>query len=200
MFTHKSFEVFDIVGLEARMTAIRSTIQPIFSEIGEKLVGDLQTIFPDEAFYLHIAQHRRRTTHAPENTWSAISTQKRGYKMEAHYQLGIWQDYVFLYLSIIDQPKKQQKYAQCWQELLTTAQLPGDFVLSKDHTKAEFFQLDELPNALERLGKVKKAELEVGKIWPASRFDGQHDEEIEGEIREALRQLSSIYRQLMEVK
>jgi uncharacterized protein YktB (UPF0637 family) len=37
---------------------------------------------------LYIAQHRRRTRYAPENTWSAISDNKRGYKSQAHLQLG----------------------------------------------------------------------------------------------------------------
>ena len=51
MFTQKSFEIFSIDGLEARMAEIRSEIQPVFSEIG------------------HISQHRRSTAIAPENTW-----------------------------------------------------------------------------------------------------------------------------------
>ena len=37
MFRKKSFEVFDIEGLEARMQAVRSEIQPVFMEIGEVL-------------------------------------------------------------------------------------------------------------------------------------------------------------------
>lgn len=37
MFTQKSFEIFKIEGLEPRMTEIRSEIQPVFSEIGQKV-------------------------------------------------------------------------------------------------------------------------------------------------------------------
>ena len=92
MFTQKSFEIFKIEGLEPRMTEIRSEIQPVFSEIGQKLLTELSVKIPNQEFYFHIAQHRRRTANAPENTWSAISTKVRGYKMEAHFQLGIWED------------------------------------------------------------------------------------------------------------
>ncbi len=98
MFRKESFEIFDIEGLEMRMQGVRAEIQPIFMEIGEQLKERISQAFPEQEFYLHIAQHRRRTSNAPENTWSAIGTQKRGYKMEPHFQLGIWQDYVFLYL------------------------------------------------------------------------------------------------------
>ncbi|ETD03748.1 hypothetical protein N568_0111695 [Lactococcus garvieae TRF1] len=104
MFRKESFEIFDIEGLEMRMQGVRAEIQPIFMEIGEQLKERISQAFPEQEFYLHIAQHRRRTSNAPENTWSAIGTQKRGYKMEPHFQLGIWQDYVFLYLSIIVSP------------------------------------------------------------------------------------------------
>ncbi len=41
MFTQKSFEIFKIEGLEPRMTEIRSEIQPVFSEIGQKLLTEL---------------------------------------------------------------------------------------------------------------------------------------------------------------
>ena len=41
MFTQKSFEIFSIDGLEARMAEIRSEIQPVFSEIGQKLLTEL---------------------------------------------------------------------------------------------------------------------------------------------------------------
>ena len=98
MFTQKSFEIFKIEGLEPRMTKIRSEIQPVFSEIGQKLLTELSVKIPNQEFYFHIAQHRRRTANAPENTWSAISTKARGYKMEAHFKLGIWEGYVFIYL------------------------------------------------------------------------------------------------------
>lgn len=156
MFTQKSFEIFKIEGLEPRMTEIRSEIQPVFSEIGQKLLTELSVKIPNQEFYFHIAQHRRRTANAPENTWSAISTKVRGYKMEAHFQLGIWEDYVFIYLSMIDQPKKQKEYANLLTNLSVEKLLTEDYVISKDHTKAETYPLSAFREAAERLGKVKK--------------------------------------------
>ena len=199
MFTQKSFEIFSIDGLEARMSEIRSEIQPIFSEIGQKLLTELSAKISNQEFYFHIAQHRRRTANAPENTWSAISTKARGYKMEAHFQLGIWEDYVFIYLSMIDQPKKQKEYAELLTNLSVEKMLTEDFIISKDHTKAEVFPLSAFSEAAERLGKVKKSELEIGRLWSKERFDGKEDSKILAEMLETIDQLLPIYQKLMEV-
>ena len=199
MFTQKSFEIFSIDGLEARMAEIRSEIQPVFSEIGQKLLTELSAKISNQEFYFHIAQHRRRTANAPENTWSAISTKARGYKMEAHFQLGIWEDYVFIYLSMIDQPKKQKEYAELLTNLSVEKMLTEDFIISKDHTKSEVFTLSAFSEAAERLGKVKKSELEIGRLWPKERFDGKEDSKILAEMLETIDQLLPIYQKLMEV-
>ena len=199
MFTQNHFEIFSIDGLEARMAEIRSEIQPVFSEIGQKLLTKLSAKISNQEFYFHIAQHRRRTANAPENTWSAISTKARGYKMKAHFQLGIWEDYVFIYLSMIDQPKKQKEYAELLTNLSVEKMLTEDFIISKDHTKAEVFPLSAFSEAAERLGKVKKSELEIGRLWSKERFDGKEDSKILAEMLETIDQLLPIYQKLMEV-
>ncbi|GBG96214.1 DUF1054 family protein [Lactococcus termiticola] len=195
MFTEKSFQVFDIEGLEPRMEAIRAEIQPVFSEIGEILRGQLAEALPEMDFYLHIAQHRRRTAYAPDSTWSAISTQKRGYKMEACWTLGIWKDHVFLYLSMIDQPKAKEAYA----ELLSKTAIKGDFAISKDHTQNTVFGMEELAVALERFQKVKKSEFEIGRIWPAATFVEKPADELLQEMQATLTDLLPIYKKLLEV-
>lgn len=195
MFRKESFEIFDIEGLEMRMQGVRAEIQPIFMDIGEQLKERVNQSFPEQEFYLHIAQHRRRTSNAPENTWSAIGTQKRGYKMEPHFQLGIWKDYVFIYLSVIDQPKGQAIYAQ---KMSSKIALPKDFVLSKDHTKPEFYENNHFEEFVTRLKNVKKSELEIGRVWQAERFDGQQDDVILQEMLETIDDLLPIYEKIME--
>ena len=193
MFNKNSFNVFKIEGLEPRMTAIKADIQPIFQSLGEQFLSLLTERYPKEDFYLHIAQHIRRTANAPENTWSAISTQKRGYKMEVHFQLGIWENYVFLYLSMIDQPKDKLLYA----EKLQGVKLPEDFVVSNDHTKPEFFDASEFSKVLTRFSKVKKAELEFGRIWSTQDFEENTNEKMINEMVDTLTQLLPFYEKLM---
>lgn len=168
MFTEKSFDVFQIEGLDERMAAIRSEIQPIFQELNEYFKIELAPEINDE-LYIHIAQHRRRSVHPPENTWSAISRKKRGYKMEAHFQLGIFPEYVFMWLSIIDQPKGKEEMAE---RLLAHSEwwhdLPADMMLNKDHTISDYEPLtpDSMEKVLQRLQKVKKSELQIGRVIP----------------------------------
>lgn len=166
MFTEKDFEVFTIDGLDPRMSEIRSKIQPKFQELddyfAEKLGEELGT-----EFFVHIAQHRRRTVYPPENTWSALSQKKRGYKMEAHFQLGIWEDYLFMWLSLIDNPKNEKEIAQAFldnQELFE--QLDDDFYLSIDHTQPmiERLQDADLEKHLTRFRDVKKGEFQIGRV------------------------------------
>ncbi|WP_429951191.1 DUF1054 domain-containing protein [Enterococcus sp. AZ101] len=166
MFTEKDFDVFTIEGLDPRMTGIRSTIQPKFQQLdnyfAEKLGEKLET-----EFFVHIAQHRRRTVYPPENTWSALSQKKRGYKMEAHFQLGIWPEYLFMWLSLIDNPKDEKEIAQAFLENPALfEQLNDDFYLSIDHTQPEIERLKEanLEKQLTRFRDVKKGEFQIGRI------------------------------------
>ncbi|MEI5994228.1 DUF1054 domain-containing protein [Candidatus Enterococcus mansonii] len=166
MFTEKDFDVFTIEGLEPRMAGIRSEIQPKFQDLddyfAEKLGEQLET-----DFFVHIAQHRRRTVYPPENTWSALSQKKRGYKMEAHFQLGIWPDYLFMWLSLIDNPKNEKEIAQAFLENQGLfEQLEDDFYLSIDHTQPEIERLSEadLEKQLTRFRDIKKGEFQIGRI------------------------------------
>lgn len=166
MFTQESFEVFDIAGLDKRMEAIRNEIQPVFKTIDETIKKELEKEL-EETLYIHIAQHRRRSVYPPENTWSAISSKKSGYKMEPHFQLGIWPEYVFMYLSIIDKPpRKEQMAQQLLQNNLLLTQLPKDTVINTDHTKNryEFMVETNVKQALKRLRDVKKGEFQIGRI------------------------------------
>ncbi|MDR1568527.1 MAG: DUF1054 domain-containing protein [Streptococcaceae bacterium] len=202
MFDLSSFKVFEIDGLKPRLDAIRCQIQPDFQTIGEKLceLVNQATLKPS---YLHIAQHRRRTTHAPENTWCAISTQKRGYKMEPHFQLGIWQDYVFIYLSMIDQPKGQKAYAKYLLEhQVMFDELSNDFVYSINHTVKDFFPLENIgiESALKRLEQVKKSEFEVGKVYQREIFELKKEQEILNDFSKTITALLPIYQDLMNVR
>jgi uncharacterized protein YktB (UPF0637 family) len=123
----------------------------------------------NDELFIHIAQHRRRSVHPPENTWSAISRKKRGYKMEAHFQLGIFPEYVFMWLSLIDQPKGKEEMAE---RLLEHPEwwnnLPEDMVINTDHTICAYEPLttESMEKALQRLKKVKKSELQIGRVIP----------------------------------
>jgi len=168
-FDQNDFDAFTIDGLDDRMNAIRERIQPKFKIIGEELTSDLSALLGNE-MYLHIARHARRTKNPPNDTWLAISTSKRGYKSHPHFQVGLWDDRLFIWLAYIyELPRKKEiaeKFIQTFDEFKN---LSSDLSVSLDHTKKENFSLNELTfDNLERFRDVKKAEFLIGRVFQSN--------------------------------
>lgn len=197
MFNEEDFAVFAVEGLDERMQAIRERIQPKFQELNEYFVRQLNPVLNVD-FVIHIAQHRRRTIYAPENTWSALSQKRRGYKMEAHFQLGIFPEYIFMWLSLIDAPKNKAEIAQLFldkQELFH--QLSEDFYVSLDHTQSFVQPLKEvdLEKALLRFRDVKKGEFQIGRILKRDDLRLAQPENARDYMLDTYQQLIPLYRQ-----
>ncbi|WP_156290470.1 YktB family protein [Oceanobacillus salinisoli] len=167
-FVKEDFETFSIDGLDERMEAIQTRIQPKFQVIGSELADYLSTNLGNEV-YLHIAKHARRTVNPPKDTWLAIANNKRGYKKHPHFQLGLFDDHIFIWLAFIyELPNKKDIAQTLLDHYEDIHRLPDDFVISLDHTKKESFPLAELDvKHLERFRDVKKAEFLIGRHLPA---------------------------------
>jgi uncharacterized protein YktB (UPF0637 family) len=165
-FTKHDFDTFNIEGLEARMQAIEERIRPKFRIIGQSLTDDLSASLGREMF-LHIAKHARRTVNPPKDTWLAIASNKRGYKQHPHFQIGLFDDHVFIWLAFIYELPNKTEIAKTFLKNLPTIKktVPNDFVVSLDHTKKEAISMEEidLKAALERFRDVKKAEFLIGR-------------------------------------
>lgn len=163
-FEQKDFDTFLIDGLGARMEAIQTRIQPKFQEIGTELTNDLSMKLGNEV-YLHIARHARRTVNPPNDTWLAIADNKRGYKQHPHFQVGLFDDHLFIWLALIYELPNKQNIAKAFLENYDDIkQLPKDFVVSLDHMKKDSIPLGELEEAhLKRFRDVKKAEFLIGR-------------------------------------
>ncbi|WP_199617752.1 YktB family protein [Paenibacillus alkalitolerans] len=173
-FTSEDFDVFHIQGLEERMAAIRERIQPKFKAIGETVANGLAVPAGSE-MCLHIAKHARRSVNPPKDTWLAIAANKRGYKQHPHFQIGLFDDHVFVWLAFIyELPDKVNIANRFLDEIDTVAKtIPPDFVLSFDHMKKDAVSMERLGEeglvkSIERFRDVKKAELLIGRhIAPA---------------------------------
>ncbi|NBJ70758.1 MULTISPECIES: DUF1054 domain-containing protein [Clostridia] len=163
-FEKADFDTFSIDGLENRMKAIQTRIQPKFQEIGNELVDHLATQLGNEMF-LHIAKHARRTVNPPKDTWLAVANNKRGYKKHPHFQVGVFDDHVFVWLALIYELDHKSAIAQTFLDHFEQLkQLPESFVFSLDHTKKDAKPLQELNRQdLERFRDVKKAEFLIGQ-------------------------------------
>jgi len=162
-FTQNDFKTFEIDGLKERMDAIQKRIQPKFAEIGSDLVDYLSAQLGNE-MYLHIAKHARRTVNPPDDTWLAIGDNKRGYKMHPHFQVGLFDDHLFMWMACIYELNGKSKIAKSYMEHFDELKnLPSQFVISMDHMKKGAFPLAELEMShLERFRDVKKAEFLIG--------------------------------------
>lgn len=168
-FSPSDFETFTIEGLDGRMEAIRDRIQPKFRTIGEQLISDVAMHSGTEMF-LHIAKHARRTINPPKDTWLAIGPNKRGYKSLPHFQVGLFDDHVFIWLAFIYEVANKRSIAQTMlddQKQLRSI-IPNDYVLSMDHMKKDAIHIGdlnetEMVDKLTRFRDIKSAEWLVGR-------------------------------------
>lgn len=166
-FSKSDFKIFQIDGLEARMKEIQSHIQPKFKAIGDILLDDMNALIGSE-MHVHIARHARRTVNPPNDTWMAFAGNKRGYKKHPHFQIGMWDDHLFMWLAFIYELPNKVKIAENFiREQDAFSDLPNDFMVSLDHMKKDATALLEidLDKALERFRTVKKAEFLIGRTF-----------------------------------
>lgn len=195
-FTSSDFDVFQLQGLEERMQGIQTKIQPKFRAIGERLTGELELRSGNE-MYLHIAKHARRKVNPPKDTWLAICDNKRGYKAHPHFQLGLFDDHLFIWLALIyEVPNKKNIAANLLNHLdEVIAAVPQDYVLSMDHMKKGCASTGDMTEedwqtSLVRFRDVQKAELLIGRHL-------QSDDKLLLDGEALLAYATSTYEQLM---
>ncbi|WP_270181728.1 YktB family protein [Alkalihalobacillus sp. CinArs1] len=166
-FTSTDFKTFDIEGLEPRMEAIQQRIQPKFEEISKEVKRDLEALVGNE-MYLHIARHLRRTKNPPADTWMAFAHNNRGYKKHPHFQIGLFDDHVFVWLAYIyELPGKKDMASMMLSNIDRLKEtIPSSYMVSTDHTKksaSKSIQEVDLEEVLTRFRDVKKGEFLVGR-------------------------------------
>ncbi len=195
-FTAKDFKIMNIEGLTARMEGIQTEIQPKFQALGQTLTDYLSLKLGDE-MHLHIARHARRSVNPPESTWFAISSDKRGYKKHPHFQVGLYDDYLFVWLAFIYENQNRINItSQFLNNLALFKKLPQDYVLSKDHTVKKTYPLhsSELEQALMRFKDIKKGEFLVGKKFSATDQLLANGTELERQIKVVFASLLPLYK------
>ncbi|MBC6314109.1 YktB family protein [Listeria grandensis] len=201
-FTKKDFKAMQAPGLEKRMEAIQTQIQPKFREIGDGLATYLSAKTGDKMF-LHVARHARRSVNPPESTWLAVAGNKRGYKKHPHFQVGIWDEYVFIWLAFIYETENRAIVVHNFLENLDQLEkLPADFSISLDHTEkpTSLVQNTNLTKALERFRDVKKGEFMVGRIFKPGDDTLKNDARFTKALEETIDLLLPLYNMSFEMQ
>lgn len=197
MFEETDFNVFEDLTLTGRLTRIRRDLDPKFEQAGAVLLQRAQTVgLP--ALHLHIAKHARRHKNPPVDTWLALSTNPRGYKMLPHIELGFWDDRLFLWLAVLQEGKGATRDLSA----LTSAVLALDpsFEVSGDHTDqfgAQPLTAASLAHQTTRFQTVKRGEWLLGKTYLRTDPLWQTPDALWADILQRFDQLLPIYRQLV---
>jgi uncharacterized protein YktB (UPF0637 family) len=172
-FAPNDFATFKIDGLENRMSAIKERIQPKFKVLGDMLCNETAMLAGNE-MYLHIARHARRKVNAPKDTWLAICDNKRGYKQHPHFQVGLFDDHVFVWFALIYELPHKKAIAESYLRQLKKIKklIPKDYVISFDHMQKESVAAGKLSekewrHGLERFRDIQKVELLIGRHFLA---------------------------------
>jgi len=167
-FTQEDFDVFTVDGLDQRMEGIITHIRPKFETLASHFTPFLESLLGNEMFP-HIAKHARRTVNPPKDTWVAFSSNKRGYKMAPHFQIGLFESHLFVWFAIIYEAPMKGLFAEKMLDNLKQIkqQIPADYVWSWDHMSPEAYphgtlNQEDLTKAFTRLKEVKKAEVLCG--------------------------------------
>jgi uncharacterized protein YktB (UPF0637 family) len=87
-FPEAVFAVFAIPTFAERMAALRAEVTPRLDALGTALAPALAAA-AGHPLYVHVAQHRRRRVHPPDETWVAWGRSARGYKAFVHFEAGV---------------------------------------------------------------------------------------------------------------
>ncbi|XJS09897.1 DUF1054 family protein [Aerococcaceae bacterium WGS1372] len=201
LFDQASFAVFEVDGVDRRMEAVKTIIQPSFNYYGnfvaDYLVSELKV---EDKPYVHIAKHLRRTVYPVESTWCAIGGDKRGYKKYPHFQIGMNDEYLFYTLTFIDNIEHKKEIAKAYKENLDLfADLSSDYIIISDHTKLDyqFSMAMDLSAYFDKFTKVKKAELMVGRIIKREDSPLENQEAYESWLGETTHDLLPLYKLAM---
>jgi uncharacterized protein YktB (UPF0637 family) len=192
------FDLFSIDGLEKRMNALESLVQPKFEKLGRHFADQLSAHGSDE-FFPHVARHLRRTVNPPTDSWVAVAPSKRGYKALPHFQIGLWQTHLFIIIAVIyENPDKKGIAERLENKMNVLTSLPDSYMVSGDHMKPDAIHIPEtgkegLKKLLTRLQTVKKAEFLVGRHLSREAAIRMTTDEFIAFAEETVDQLLSVY-------
>ncbi|RRG17548.1 DUF1054 family protein [Weissella viridescens] len=200
MFTNQDFNIFKAPTLSERMTLIQQQIDPKFEEFAQRALPILNQ--DGQTWYAHVAKHLRRTVYPPDNTWVAFAPNKRGYKMVPHFELGLWEDCLYLYLSFLENLKSDAQQQARWTERLSNQKsaflaLPETFVISPDHMEPAVLALNatNFETTVTQFGQKKHTEFSVGvRIEKGDARFGTPA--LDDALCDALKQLQTVYERI----
>ncbi|AVL00279.1 DUF1054 family protein [Pediococcus inopinatus] len=194
MFSDQLFSVFDESDVEKRLALIREQVDPYFEEIGQQVMPILNQ--DGHEYRAFIAKHARRHINPPMNTWVAFAERKRGYKMIPHYEVGVWDDRLFVWLAFETNIKERKEIiGKLKQTQSSFLQLGQVFVLSNNHMTKNQMQLTSTnyKNLLSSYENKKQSEFLIGRWISKEELRLMNKQEITDFINKTIQSLTEIW-------
>lgn len=198
-FKANDFKAFTVDGLDNRMEALNKHVRPQLHELGEYFSQYLEAT-TGEVFYPHVAKHARRSVNPPKDTWVAFAINNRGYKMLPHFQIGLFENQLFVMYGVMHEAKDKAQRVKVFEEQFQTLKnLPSDYSLSLDHMSQEKTYIanmsdDDIQSAIDRVKKVKKGELFVARTLAPNANELKTDKAFLNFLEETFAQLLKFYK------
>lgn len=165
MFREHIFSVFNEPDVEERLKLVRTQIDPFFEEAIQEVLPILNG--NGETYRAFIAKHARRHSNPPPNTWVAFAQNKRGYKMVPHYEIGVWDDRLFVWLAFeTNMQERQSAIDKLKSKQAGFLNLGAQFKLSNNHMAKSFISLTKgnFEKSVKEYRFQKKAEVLIGRV------------------------------------
>jgi uncharacterized protein YktB (UPF0637 family) len=198
IFKPKDFKAFTVPGLDDRMAALEEHVRPQLNNLGEYFAQYLETQ-TGEVFYPHVAKHARRSVNPPKDTWVAFATNKRGYKMQPHFQIGLFEEQLFVMYGVMHEAKDKAQQVKVFEDQFNQLKnLPADYSVSLDHMSQEktlIKDMDDssLQKAIDRVKNVKKGEFFVARTLQPGADDLKSDKAFISFLEDTFTQLLKFY-------
>lgn len=162
------FEVFQVAGLEERMSVLKAHLRVKLQQLGMDFANELTALCGTQ-MYSHVAKHARRTVNPPNDSWVAFCPDKRGYKKHPHFQIGAWGTHAFATFGLIYESPIRRAYAALLQahaeEIVD--RIPKNYVWIPNHMDPVAVSASDvtpvhLRELATKLGAGRQGELLVG--------------------------------------
>jgi uncharacterized protein YktB (UPF0637 family) len=202
LFTVDDFKIFDIPGFNQRMTAILRRIRPKLASIGTELAPKLSALV-DVPLYVHVAKHARRTVNPPDDTWTALGANPRGYKKDVHFKIAVSRNCVRFLFEAGPEYYAKADWAQSWQrefrQVMSALRARRELAWFKNEHDEEPAALasDIEPANLRKLGEElirrKDGQLVFGRSVDAREFTSLKSKEVEKIALDTFKPLAPLF-------
>ena len=202
-FGAADFRVFEVKGFAQRMSEIRARIRPKLETLGQRLLPELSRAIGAEAF-AHVAQHARRTVNAPEDTWVAFASDRRGYKKHCHFKVAISRNAVRFLFEVGPEHADKKRWAAAWKKsapklgpVLKRMKGLGYFKNEHDEQPAALLadlSVDELGALGDGTLRTRDGQFVVGRAVPAAEAARWTEAQYRAAVLETVRALSPLCR------